>query len=472
MIEAKHPSALADLSADEALALFASGKLSPLELAHDCLARIERFNPRVNAFCHVDAEGAVTAARASQARWLRGEPIGPLDGVPVTIKDLTLTSGMPTRKGSKTTSAEGPWRVDAPVAARMRAAGAVVLGKTTTPEFGWKGVTDNPLYGITRNPWQPELTPGGSSGGAGAAAALNLGLLHQGSDAGGSIRIPCSFTGTFGLKPTFGWVPQWPASAMSTLSHLGPMTRSAADSALLLSVIAHPDARDGYAGPACPIDWLAAPPSYLAGMRIAYSRDLGYASVAPDILRAVDAAVDELRALGAEVTEVDPGFASPKATFDTLWHAGASRLLDGLSAAQCDALDPGLRAIAEHGKRLTLTDYLIAREARAALVAHMADFHRRFDLLVTPTLPLAPFAAGHETPPGSDYVDWVDWTPFSYPFNLTQQPAASVPCGLDDTGLPVGLQLVGPRYRDDRVMAVARLLETRWPRLTPPMARA
>ncbi|MFC0268630.1 amidase [Kushneria aurantia] len=466
------PTALAELTACEALALFARGELSPLELTRDCLARIERFNPVVNAFCHVDAEGALVAARAAESRWQRGEPLGPLDGVPSTLKDLTLTVGMPTRKGSTTTSAAGPWQVDAPFTAHMRAAGAVLLGKTTTPEFGWKGVTDNPLYGITRNPWHPELTAGGSSGGAAAAAALNLGMLHQGSDAGGSIRIPCSFTGIFGLKPTFGWVPQWPASAMTTLSHLGPITRSAVDSALLLSVVARPDARDGYAGPACPVDWLAAPPDDLDGLRVAYSRDLGYAEVAPDILRAVEAGVAELRALGAHVEEVDPGFASPKASFDTLWHAGASRLLDGLSEAQRDALDPGLRAIAERGKRLTLTDYLAAREARAALVAHMADFHRRFDLLVTPTLPLAPFAAGHEVPPGSDYDDWVDWTPFSYPFNLTQQPAASMPCGLDDRGLPVGLHIVGPRYRDDRVMAVARLLEARLPRCLPPMAHA
>lgn len=472
MSESISSTGLADLSAAEALALFARGELSPLALTRDCLARIERHNPAVNAFCHVDAEGALAAARTSEARWRRGGPMGPLDGVPATIKDLTLTAGMPTRKGSTTTPAGGPWEIDAPFTAHLRAAGAVLLGKTTTPEFGWKGVTDNPLYGITRNPWNPELTAGGSSGGAAAASALNLGLLHQGSDAGGSIRIPCSFTGTFGLKPTFGWVPQWPASAMTTLSHLGPMTRSAGDSALMLSVIAHPDPRDGYAGPACPLDWLAEPPADLQGVRIAYSRDLGYVAVAPDILRAVDAAVERLKSLGAEVIETDPGFASPKAAFDTLWHAGASRLLDGLDAAQREALDPGLRAIAEHGKTLSLTDYLVAREQRAALTAHMAEFHREFDLLVTPTLPLAPFAAGHEVPPGSNYVDWVDWTPFSYPFNLTQQPAASLPCGLDDQGLPVGLQLVGPRYRDDRVMAVARLLETQLPKRVPPMTGA
>ncbi|WP_110675830.1 amidase [Salinicola sp. RZ23] len=459
---------LASLSAVDAGALLAAGEISPVELAQDCLARIEHHNPTVNAFCHVDAEGALEAARAAEARYRRGTALGPLDGIPVTIKDLTPTRGMPTRKGSATTSAAGPWDTDAPFAARLREAGSVLLGKTTSPEFGWKGVTDNPLHGITRNPWNPNLTPGGSSGGAGAAAALNLGLLHQGSDAGGSIRIPCAFTGTFGLKPTFGWVPQWPASAMTTLSHLGPMTRSAEDAALMMSAIAQPDPRDGYAGPPCPLDWRRSPPDDLRGWRIAYSRDLGYVEVAPDIARVVDEAVAVLRGLGAEVEEIDPGFTDPQATFNTLWFAGAARLVGGLNEAQRERLDPGLRAIAERGARISLSDYQRAGEARAALTAQMAEFHRHYDLLVTPTLPLAPFAVGSNVPEGGRYLQWMDWTPFSYPFNLTQQPAASLPCGLDDGGLPVGLHLVAARFDDMRVMDAARLLERRLPRLVPP----
>lgn len=465
---ATFPTSLSALTAQEALALFRQRRISPVDLVRDCLERIEAHNPGLNAFCHVDAEGALASARASEARWMTGAPCGPLDGIPATIKDLTLTRGMPTRRGSATTSAAGPWDVDAPITARMREAGAVILGKTTSPEFGWKGVTDNPLYGITRNPWNPELTAGGSSGGAAVASALNLGMLHQGSDAGGSIRIPASFTGTFGLKPTFGHVPQWPASAMTTLSHLGPMTRTVGDAILMMEVITGPDARDGYAGPAYPPDSAAEVPDDLRGWRIAYSRDLGYVDVAPDIARVVDRAVDRLRGLGAEIVEIDPGFADPKAIFETLWFAGAARILSTLTPSQQDRLDPGFREIAEAGQRITLAQYLEARERRYDLTARMAAFHETFDLLVTPTMPLAPFAAGRDVPEAGNHRNWPDWTPFSYPFNLTQQPAASLPCGLDDGGLPVGLHLVGPRYRDRSVLGVARLLEPTLGRLTLP----
>lgn len=460
---------LADLTAHEALALFRSRKISPVELTEDCLVRIAKHNPRLNAFCYVNAEAALAAARASEARWLEGSPTGPLDGVPVTIKDLTLTEGMPTRKGSATTLADGPWTVDAPIAARMREAGAVILGKTTSPEFGWKGVTDNPLHGVTRNPWNTKLTAGGSSGGAGVAAALNLGLLHQGSDAGGSIRIPASFTGTFGLKPTFGYVPQWPPSAMTTLSHLGPMTRTVADAQLMMEIITGPDPRDGYAGAAYPTDEQVRLKN-LAGWRIGFSRTLGYVQVAPDIAAVVEAAVDKLRALGADVVEIDPGFTDPLECFETLWFAGAARILSSLTAEQQKVLDPGFREIAEAGRSVTLEQYLGAQERRYDLIAQMAAFHTRFDLLVTPSLPISPFVAGRNTPPDGPYRKWTDWTPFSYPFNLTQQPAASLPCGLDDQGLPVGLHLVGPRYRDRDLLAVALLLESALDRLTPPGA--
>lgn len=463
------PSSLAELSAVDALELFRRREISPVDLVEDCLARIDAQNPELNAFCHVDPDGALAAAHAAEARWNKGTPAGALDGVPVTIKDLTLTRGLPTRKGSATTSAEGPWEVDAPITARMREAGAIILGKTTSPEFGWKGVTDNPVHGVTRNPWDPALTAGGSSGGAGVAAALNLGLLHQGSDAGGSIRIPASFTGTFGLKPTLGHVAQWPPSAMTTLSHLGPMTRTVADSELMMEVITGPDARDGYAGPAYP-QGPAPRLDTLAGWRIAYSRDLGYVRVVTDIAAVVDAAVGHLRDLGAEVVEVDPGFADPIAAFETLWFAGAARILDDLTPDQQECLDPGFREIAEAGRSITLAQYLAAGERRYELTAQMAAFHKDFDLLVTPTMPIAPFEAGRDVPRDGPYVRWTDWTPFTYPFNLTQQPAASMPCGLDDAGIPVGLHLVGPRYGDPTVLSVARLLEGVFGRLTPPGA--
>lgn len=456
------------LTAVDALARFGEGSLSPATLVDDCLARIERDNPKVNAFTCVNEVEAQRLAAASAQRWQAGTPLGPLDGIPVTIKDLTLTKGLPTRLGSTTTSPNGPWEVDAPISRHLRNAGAIVIGKTTSPEFGWKGVTDNPLHGITRNPWNTALTPGGSSGGAGAAAALNLGLLHQGSDAGGSIRIPCSFTGTFGIKPTFGWVPQWPASTMSTLSHLGPMTRTAADSALMLSVMAQPDVRDGYSGNPLGPDWLTPPPADLSGWRIAFSTDLGYVEVAPDITQRVEEAIAHLEALGATMERIDPGFSDPLKTFNTLWFAGATQALEKLDEQQQAALDQGFLDIARRGQDVSLSTYLAARRERSELTAHMAAFHERYDLLVTPTMPIAPFAAGHNVPPGDRYRDWMDWTPFSYPFNLTQQPAASMPCGLDSQGLPVGLHLVAGKYQDLKVLHAAQLLERYLPPLTPP----
>lgn len=459
---------LTTLTATQALARFRAGSLSPELLIDDCLARIERDNPKVNAFTCVNGEQARHLAAESARRWQTGKPYGPLDGVPITIKDLTLTKGLPTRLGSTTTAPDGPWDTDAPISHHLRNAGAILIGKTTSPEFGWKGVTDNPLHGITLNPWNPALTSGGSSGGAGAAAALNLGLLHQGSDAGGSIRIPCSFTGTFGIKPTFGWVPQWPASAMSTLSHLGPMTRTAADSALMLSVMAQPDTRDGYSGNPSAPNWLTPPPADLSGWRIAFSADLGYVDVAPDIAQRVEEAVAHFEALGAIVERVDPGFSSPLKTFNTLWFAGATQSLERLDEQQLAALDPGFLDIARRGQDVSLSDYLAARRERSELTAQMAAFHQRYDLLVTPTMPIAPFAAGHNVPPGKAFQDWMDWTPFSYPFNLTQQPAASLPCGLDNQGLPVGLHLVAGKYQDLKVLHAAQLLERYLPPITPP----
>lgn len=454
---------LGQATATELLALYASGKASPVEATQAALNRIDRFNPAVNAYCHVDHQGALASARQSERRWQQGQPVGPLDGVPSSIKDLTLTIGMPTRKGSRTTSASGPWDVDAPYSARMRAAGAVLLGKTTSPEFGWKGVTDNPLYGITRNPWNTRCTAGGSSGGAGAAAALNMGVLHQGSDAGGSIRIPCGFTGTFGLKSTFGLVPQWPASAMTTLSHLGPMTRTVRDSALMMTVTSAPDQRDWYAVAITERDWQQDLDKGVKGLKIAYSPTLGYVSVDPEIAALVRQAVNRLADLGAIIEEVDPGFSDPLEMFNTLWFAGAAKVVALLSPDQRAMVDPGFLAIAEQGSRIGIVEYMKAQDARAALGQQMAEFHARYDALITPTLPLVAFEAGYNVPPGSGLEHWMNWTPFSYPFNLTQQPAASVPCGLTSAGLPAGVHVVADKYNDALVMQICQAIESSQP---------
>jgi len=291
---------------------------------------------------------------------------------------------------------------------------------------------------------------------------LNLGVLHQGSDAGGSIRIPCAFTGTFGIKPTFGYVPQWPASSMTILSHLGPMTRTVEDSVLMLQTIAQPDARDGLIGAPRTTPWLHAGAD-LKGLRIAYSPNFGYVDVDPQVTRVVAKAVEGLVQLGAHVEQIDPGFSDPLEVFNTLWFAGAARLAGPLSEAQRQLMDPGLLRIARLGEQISLSDYSGALEARAALVARMAAFHEHYDVLVSPMMPITAFEAGHNVPPGSGLGEWMEWTPFTYPFNLTQQPAASVPCGLAANGLPVGLHVVGARFADEQVLRVCQAYAKAFP---------
>jgi aspartyl-tRNA(Asn)/glutamyl-tRNA(Gln) amidotransferase subunit A len=456
-------SELCALTASELVDAYRRRTLSPVEVTAAVLERIEALNPVLNAFNLVDAEGAISQARASEARWMSGAPKGLLDGVPVSVKDLVLTKGWPTLRGSKTIDAKGPWNDDAPATARLREHGAVLLGKTTTPEFGWKGVTDSPLTGITRNPWNEAKTPGGSSGGAAAAVASGMGPLAVGTDGGGSIRIPCGFTGLFGIKCSFGRVPAWPLSPFGTVAHVGPMTRSVADAALMLNVLALPDARDWHALPHEPRDWRTGLEHGVAGLRIAYSPDLGYAKVDPEVAAIVRDAVRVFEDLGAKVEEKNPGFEDPAPVFTTHWFAGAAFLLKGIPKDKHALIDPGLREVAAQGEKITAQQLLDAQLKRGALGTHMNLFHRDYDLLLTPTLSIAAFDAGKEVADQMLQHRWTEWTPFSFPFNLTQQPAASIPCGLTKAGLPVGLHLVGPRYADALVLRAARAFESARP---------
>ncbi|HEU4922880.1 MAG TPA: amidase [Burkholderiales bacterium] len=457
---------LCALTASELVDAFRKKTLSPVEVTAAVLKRIETLNPLLNAFSLV-SENALDDAKASEARWLAGQPKGLLDGVPVSIKDLILTKGWPTLRGSKTIDPKGPWNDDAPATARLREHGTVLLGKTTTPEFGWKGVTDSPLTGITRNPWNKAKTPGGSSGGAAAAVAAGMGPLAVGTDGGGSIRIPCAFTGIFGIKASFGRVPAWPLSPFGTVAHVGPMTRSVTDAALMLNVLALPDARDWHALPHEPRDWRTGLDHGIADLRIAYSPDLGYAKVDREVREIVGKAVKVFEDLGAKVEEKSPGFEDPAPLFMTHWFAGAAFLLKGISKEKHELIDPGLREMATQGEKVSAHDFLDAQLKRGALGAHMNIFHRDYDLLVTPTLSIPAFDAGKEVADKMLQSRWTDWTPFTFPFNLTQQPAASIPCGLTAAGLPVGLQLVGPKYADARVLRAARAFETVRPIRTP-----
>ncbi|MEW2389677.1 amidase [Streptomyces venezuelae] len=450
---------LADLTAVQLVDGYRKGEFSPVDATRAALRRAEESQPTVNAFVRITADSALSQAEASAERWRRGAPQGLVDGVPVSVKDLLLQRGEPALRGSLTVRPEGKWNEDAPSVARLREHGAVFIGRTTTPEFGWKGVTDGPQSGITRNPHDPSRTSGGSSGGSAAAVALGAAPLSLGTDGGGSVRIPAAFCGIFALKPTYGRVPLYPASPFGTLAHVGPMTRDAADAALMMEVISGPDDRDwSQLGPVAG-SFRAGLDGGVRGLRVAYSPSLGgQVAVRPAVAAAVRRAVESLAAQGAYVEEADPDFSDPVEAFHTLWFSGAARVVQHLAPAQRELLDPGLREVCGQGARYSALDYLAAVDIRMALGRRMGHFHSTYDLLVTPTLPITAFEAGVEVPKGSGHRRWTGWTPFTYPFNLTQQPAATIPCGADDDGLPIGVQVVAARHADAVVLRAAQAL--------------
>ena len=453
---------IAELSATELVRLFHRRELSPVEAAQACLERIEQGNDTVNAYCLVDPQTTLAEARQAEERYRRQEPLGDLDGVPVAIKDVFLTRGWTNLKGSRTVDPDQPWDSDAPAIAALRRHGFVPLGKTTTPELGWKGVTDSPLAGVTRNPWDPRKTSGGSSGGSGAAVALGMGPLALGTDAGGSIRIPAGFCGVVGLKPTHGRVPMWPASAFGSLAHPGPMTWTVEDAALLMNVLVERDPRDPTLPPQN-IDYLDTLSAGVSGMHIAYSPDLGYVDVDPEIASAVAEAARTFEDLGARVEEVSPDFDDPTQAFERLFYGGAANALRDIDAATRSRMDPGLVEVAEWASGFSMLDYMEAMNQRGALIERTSLFHERFHLLLTPTLPIAAFTAGLEVPENWPERRWHTWTPFTYPFNMTGQPAISVPCGFTEAGLPIGLQIVGARHQDDFVLRAAHAYQTARP---------
>lgn len=465
---------LTQCPAHELLQLYRSGQASPVEVTQAVLARIERLNPQINAFCVVDPDAALASARASEARWQAhrssGAPVGELEGVPTTIKDLILTRGWPTLRGSRTIDPQQAWDVDAPATARLREAGAVLLGKTTTPEFGCKGETNSPATGITRNPWNTAHTPGGSSGGAAAAVAAGLGPLAVGTDGAGSVRIPAAFCGNVGLKPSFGRVPAYPLSPFGSVAHLGPHTMSVRDAALMMNVLKKPDARDWTSLPPESTDYTVGLEDGIRGMRIAYSPTLGYArNVHPEIAAAVDAGVRQLQALGAHVEQVDPGFDDPLDITTGLWFLGAHTVWSGLTPEQQAVTDPDFRAEAALGAQLSAAQVQQLNLRRGALGSHMRQFMQRYDLLVTPSVAVPAFEARPAGTVPMDPQAMLGWTPFSYPFNLTQQPAITVPCGLTSKGLPMGLQIVGPMFGDALVLRAARAFESVHPVPRPRM---
>jgi len=458
------------LSARELVGLYRSRQLSPVEVAGDILARIDRLNPRLNAFTTTTPELAMAQAVAAERSYASGDP-APLAGVPMSIKDLTPTQGIRTARGSLI---EPDWvpDEDAPVVARLYTAGAVMLGKTNTPELGWKGDSGNRVFGPSYNPWNLERTPGGSSGGGAAAVAAGLGPLAQGSDGAGSIRIPAAFCGIFGFKPSYGLVPQYPPSAVGDLSHLGPMTRTVDDAALMLNAIAGADSRDRLSW-SSGVDYVIGLDSGVRGLRVAWSPTLGYAPVDDAVREHTERAVAVFTELGCHVDQIDPEMPDPAGILDVMWSAAMAGYFANRLSDVRELIDPGLLAVVERAKTFSAADLAQAMQQRNTYYTGMRQFMDQYDFLVTPTMPTTAFTAGLDEPDG-----WVratlaplDWTPFTYPFNLTGQPAATVPCGFDGSGLPIGLQIVG-RWRDDHsVLRAAAAFESAmpWAGTIPPL---
>jgi aspartyl-tRNA(Asn)/glutamyl-tRNA(Gln) amidotransferase subunit A len=437
-------------------------ELSPVEVIEAVFRRIDRDNVAINAFCLLDRDAALAAARASEQRWRRGEPAGLVDGVPVSVKDLSFTKGWPTRRGSRAIPASQPWDEDSPSVARMREHGAVLFGKTTVPEFATRVVTHSDLCGITRNPWNLEKTPGGSSGGASASIAAGMGAIALASDAAGSIRIPASFTGVFGLKPSFGLVPDYPASYLGTLAVIGPITRSVEDSALAMTVISEPDSRDPYSLPYVGGDFGRRLDGGVRGLRVAYSPTLGFAAIDPEIRGIVDRAAKEFEGLGAHVELVEHVHESPAQILYALLGAGLANAFRRFGFTESDRakMERVVVDAADAGGQIPLLDYLAAIWEREKFAARMRRFFQDYDLLLAPVAAIPAFTAGREGPSQERYVKLGDWgIPLNAGANLSMQPAASVPCGLTADGLPVGLQVIGPMHGDLLVMRACRAVE-------------
>ena len=447
-------------------------ELSPVEVTEAVLGRIAALNPRLNAFCTLTEDAARKTARGVEKKILAGEDAGPLGGVPFSIKDLIITRGVRTMRGSKIYEHFVP-EEDAPVVSRLHAAGGVMLGKTTTSEFGWKGVTDTVVTGITRNPWNLDCTPGGSSGGAGAQIAAGLGPLAIGTDGGGSIRIPAGFSGVFGIKPSFGRVPTYPASGHDQLSHPGPLTRTVADAALMLQVIAGPHESDRFSLEAPPAPYLARLHEGVKGLRVAWSPDLGYAKVHPEVRAIAERAARAFQELGCTVEEVDPGLGDPTDVFMVIYLLGVAGGLSPLLEQWETQMDPNLARVIREGRNVSAMQLSQAQLARHQLWDRTRRFFQTHDLLLTPTLAVPAFPVGQLTPDGKDASlrESFAWTPFTYPFNLTGNPAASLPAGFTSAGLPVGLQVVGRRFDDLTVLQACAAFEAAhpWAQKRPPL---
>ena len=458
---------LTQASAAELSALYASKDASPVEAMTATLARAEAVNARINALSIVDGEAALAAARESEARWQRGAALSPLDGVPVSIKELVRAKGWPHSMASRLTD-KSPASEDAPAVARLREAGAIVYAQNTSPEYGFKGVTDSPLHGITRNPWNLELTPGGSSGGSGAAVAAGLGPLAVGTDGGGSVRIPSAFCGLVGLKATYGRIPAWPPSMHGDLANTGPMTRTTLDCALMLNQMARPDARDPFPAQPEEKDYTAGLNRGVRGLKIGLVMKFGDVFLDPEVEAGVTAAAKALESLGAVVEPIapPPQSADSGRVFVVHWFSALQRLLQIYPADKHDQFDPALLANARIGEQYSVQTLVDAMVARRELSTAWNLLFANYDLVISPTLNVLAFPVGRPAPDGPDGSPNFAWSNTAL-FNLTRHPAVTTPAALGPSGLPIGVQIVAAHYRDDLVLQASAALEAAQARTFP-----
>src|SRR5258708_8762879 len=451
------------MSAVEMRRRIAAREISPVEVTRRALDKAEATQSTLNAFYLLMPDEALAAAKVAEEAVMKSAPLGAIHGIPFSAKDLIAVKGVGYASGSRTMKANVA-AVDAPAVERARAAGGILIGKTTTSEFGCKPVGDSPLTGVTRNPWNLAKTPGGSSAGAAASVAGGITPFALGTDGGGSIRIPAAFTGLAGLKGQFGRVPVWPTSATPTLAHVGPLARSVRDAALLFSVIAGLDRRDpfGVAGPVP--DVLGATRASVAGLRVAYSSTLGYARPDPEVVKLTDRAARTFEDIGCDVELVEGVFESDPADLCTAeFYAGVGIRLRAFLEDQRDLLDPAVADVLDPALSQDMRVYYTKVFARYALRDNIRTFFERYDLLISPVIPVTSLDVEKNIPDALGDRNLVSWVYYTYPFNLTGQPAASVCAGFAPDGMPVGLQIAGRSYCEDDVMRAAAAFERAQP---------
>ncbi len=451
--------------------MIAAKEISPVELIEDTLARQEALEPVLNCFVTRTPEIALEAAHKAEQAVMAGQELGLLHGLPISVKDLISMADVPWTFGSKP-FAGNIGVVDAPSVERARAAGACIIGKTTTSEFGCKGTGDSPLTGITRNPWNLAKTPGGSSAGAGASVAAGLTPSALGTDGGGSVRIPSALCGLFGIKAQFARVPLFPVPATPTLAHVGPLARTVRDAALLLGAISGHDRRDPFAVAGPVPDYLGACGKSVKGMRIAWSPTFGYARSDPEVIQICEQAALEFEQLGCTVDLVEaPLGAEPLDIWTAEFYGGVGSKLKDLLSDSADQLDPAVVELLSGALDNSIEDYFNLLFARYAFREKAREFFEDYDLLLSPVLPVAAFDVGLNVPPGWEDRNAVSWVYYTYPFNATGQPAASIPAGFTASGLPVGLQMVGRfNVETDIFRAAAAFEEARpWADKMPPV---